>query len=81
MVDTVFVDMARDGDQVGKHRVADGSGHLGIGQRIQADVDDAAFADDLQPVEDRPWIVEVGVVGGEQLCGLAAGEFFQEWQQ
>ncbi|MOA54983.1 hypothetical protein D3C78_1786930 [compost metagenome] len=77
----MLVDVARDGDQVGKHRVAYRGGDFSIGERIQADVDDAAFADDLQPVEDRPRIVEIGVVGGEQLRRLAAGEFFQQWQQ
>ncbi|MNH30043.1 hypothetical protein D3C79_903100 [compost metagenome] len=78
MVDAMLVDMAGHGNQIGKHRVTDGGRDFGIGQRIQTDVDDAAFADDLQPVEDRPWIVQVGVVGGEQLCCLAAGELFQQ---
>ncbi|MNW21335.1 hypothetical protein D3C71_2221930 [compost metagenome] len=57
MFDTMFVDMARDRDQVGEHGVAHGGSDLGIGQRIQADVDDAAFADDLHPVEDWPRVI------------------------
>ncbi|MCY1460388.1 hypothetical protein D9M71_779440 [compost metagenome] len=65
VVDAVLVDMAGDGDQVGEHRIADSCGDFGVGQSIQADIDDAAFADDLQPIEDRPRIVQVCVVGGQ----------------
>ncbi|MNL09150.1 hypothetical protein D3C87_1298990 [compost metagenome] len=72
--------MAGDGDQVGEHRIADSCGDFGVGQSIQADIDDAAFADDLQPIEDRPRIVQVGVVGGQQLRRLATGELFQQGQ-
>ncbi|MNE36598.1 hypothetical protein D3C87_1774710 [compost metagenome] len=57
MVDAVLVDVTRDRDQVGEHRVAHSGGHLGIGQRIQTDVDDAAFSDDLHPVEDWPRVI------------------------
>ncbi|MNT47542.1 hypothetical protein D3C72_1842640 [compost metagenome] len=57
MVDAVLVDVTRDRDQVGEHRVAHSGGHLGIGQRIQTDVDDAAFSDDLYPVEDWPRVI------------------------
>lgn len=75
MVDAVFVDMPGHGDQVGKHRVADRGSDLGIGQCIQADVDDAAFTDDLQPVEDWPWIVEVGIVGASNCAVLPLVSF------
>ncbi|MNG35756.1 hypothetical protein D3C84_1225680 [compost metagenome] len=65
MINTVLVDVAGDRDQIGKHRVTDGSGDFGVGQCIQADVDDATLANDLQPIEDRPRIIEVGVIWGE----------------
>ncbi|MNY51472.1 hypothetical protein D3C86_1870640 [compost metagenome] len=80
VVDAVLVDVAGDGDQVGEHRIADSCGDFGVGQGIQANVDNAAFADDLQPIEDRPRIVQVGVVGGQQLRRLATGELFQQGQ-
>ena len=51
MVNAVFVDVARDRDQISKHGVAHSGCDFGVGQRIQADVDDAAFANDLHPVE------------------------------
>ncbi|MNI91586.1 hypothetical protein D3C73_1492720 [compost metagenome] len=54
MVDAVLVDVAGDRDQIGEHGVAHGGGHFRVGQRIQSDIDDAAFADDLHPVEDGP---------------------------
>ncbi|MNS86859.1 hypothetical protein D3C72_1207750 [compost metagenome] len=57
MVDTVFVDVSGDRDQVGEHGVAHSGGHLGVGQRIQTDVDDAALTDDLHPVEDWPRVI------------------------
>ncbi|MOA52608.1 hypothetical protein D3C78_1759360 [compost metagenome] len=57
MVYTMFVDVARDRDQVGEHGIAHGGSHLGVGQCIQADVDDAAFSDDLHPVEDWPRVI------------------------
>ncbi len=81
MVDAMLVNIPGHGHQVGKHRIAHRGGDLGIAQRIQADVDDAALADNLQPVEDRSRILQIGVVGSQQLRGLAAGEFFQQWQQ
>ncbi|MNJ75460.1 hypothetical protein D3C77_725610 [compost metagenome] len=57
MVDAVFVDVSGDRDQVGKHGVAHSGGHLGVGQCIQADIDDATFSDDLHPVEDWPRVI------------------------
>ncbi|MNS85778.1 hypothetical protein D3C72_1196530 [compost metagenome] len=65
VVDAVLVDVAGDGDQIGEHRIADSCGDFGVGQGIQANVDNPAFADDLQPIEDRPRIVQVCVVGGQ----------------
>ncbi|MNF64401.1 hypothetical protein D3C84_461290 [compost metagenome] len=61
----MFVDMPGNRDQIGKHRVAHRSGDLGIGQGIQTNIDDAAFSDDLHPVEDRARVIQVGVVGGQ----------------
>ncbi|MNL82105.1 hypothetical protein D3C87_2094020 [compost metagenome] len=57
VVNAMFVDVAGDRDQVGKHGVAYSGGHLGVGQSIQTDVDDAAFTDDLHPVEDWPRVI------------------------
>ncbi|MCY1448103.1 hypothetical protein D9M71_647520 [compost metagenome] len=80
MIDAVFVDVSGNRDQVGEHGVAHSGSHLGVSQRIQADIDDAAFADDLHPVKDRSWVIQVGVVGGQQLGGLTGGEFLQQRQ-
>ncbi|MNF96726.1 hypothetical protein D3C84_795220 [compost metagenome] len=67
--------------QIGKHRVADSGGDLGIRQGIEADIDHRAFADDLHPVEDRPRIGQIRIVRREQLRGFAGGELFQQRQQ
>ncbi|MNE72312.1 hypothetical protein D3C80_1682400 [compost metagenome] len=73
--------MARDRDQVGEHRIADGRGDFGVGECIQADVDHRAFTDDLHPVEDRSRVVEVGIVRCQQLSDLAGGELLQQRQE
>ena len=81
VIDAEFIDMPSDGDQIREHRIPDGRGHLRIGERVQADIDHRALADDLHPIENRTRVVEIGVVRGEQLCDLAGGELFQQGQE
>ncbi|KWT95166.1 hypothetical protein APY03_2517 [Variovorax sp. WDL1] len=81
VVDPVLVDVAGDRNQVREHGIADRCGDLGVGQRVQAHIDDGALSDDLHPIEDRPGVIEVGVVWRQELRDLAAGQLLQQRQE
>ncbi len=73
--------MASDRDQVGEHRVADGSGDLCVRQGVQADINHGLFADHLHPVKDRSRIVHVLIVRRDQFRHAACCQLLKQWQQ
>ena len=81
MVEAVFVDAPGDGGQIGEHGVAHRRRHFGVGQGIQPHIHNAAFADDLVPVDNGTLIVAIVIIRRQQLTDLAGGELFDERQQ
>ncbi|RMP27274.1 hypothetical protein ALQ25_200302 [Pseudomonas coronafaciens pv. atropurpurea] len=73
--------MASDRDQVGKHRVADGSGDLSVRQGVQADIHHGLFTDHLHPIEDRSRIVHVLIVRRDQFSHAPGCELLKQGQQ
>ena len=75
----MLVDVTSYGHQIREHGVAHGTRHGRVGQRVEADVDDAVAADHVQPLEDRTAVIVVQVVRGDELGNLAGGQLLHQW--
>ena len=74
----VLVELAGVGDQIRQHPLADRRGHLGIGQGVEAAVDHRPLADCSRPVQNRARVVQIAVIGIDQLPHPTGEQLLQQ---
>ena len=74
----MFVNLTGQRSQIGEHGVANGSGHFGIGQCVQPDVNHCVLLHHFAPVHNRTRIGQIFEIRADQLDHATAGQFFQQ---
>ena len=77
-VHAMLVNVSGDRHQISEHGIAYCTGHGGISQGVQTDVDDPLASDDFHPFEDRTRIVLIQIIRRDQFGDIARGQLLHQ---
>ncbi len=75
----MLIDVTRDGDEIGEHRITDRARNGGVGQRIKPYINDPLISDHVHPLENRPRFGFILVIRGDEFGDIAGCELLHQW--